>query len=221
MDEFIRDLQEVDTPTVANAVEFLEIRDRTVGYSDYRLRCMFPQLGTMVGHAVTAKVDSTTAGAPSSDREPVFRFFELLEDSPKPSVMVFQEAGAQPERGCHCGDVMAAIGKRLGCVGIVSDSGVRDADGVLALGLHYFAAGYVASHGNFRIEAVGVPITVAGLEVEPGDLLHGDISGLVNVPPELRGPHTELVAQIRSSESATVDVVNSPSFNVQRLRESW
>ena len=77
----------------------------------------------------------------------------------------------------------------------------------LELGLALFARGVVVSHGNFAVREVGVPVDVAGLRIEPGDLLHGDVNGLVVVPPELRGRLDEVVERIRSAESATKDVV--------------
>src|SRR5207244_1265564 len=82
----------------------------------------------------TAPLDTSTPGAPPS-AEGLAELFELVEVSPQPSVMVFQEVGARRSFGCHCGEVMATIAKRFGCVGVVSDMGVRDVEEVLALGL--------------------------------------------------------------------------------------
>jgi regulator of RNase E activity RraA len=219
MDDYIEELKRIDTPTLANLIELLEVRDRTEGYCDLRLRCLFPQLGSMVGYAVTATFDSSTPGPPpdAETSARLFELFEAVEAAPRPSVMVFQEVGADPSRGCHCGEVMATIGKRLGCVGVVSDSGVRDVNEVLALGLHYFAAGCVASHGNFVIKDINVPVDVAGLRIEPGDLLHGDANGLIAVPPQLRGNVAELLEQIRSSEALLMDATTAGSFSARDL----
>ena len=206
MDEFIAELKEIDSPTLANAIELLEVRDRTEGYVDLSLRCLLPQLGTMVGYAVTATMDTTSPGPPPTDRR-VLQLWRAVEAAPRPSVLVFQEVGPRPEIGCHGGDVMATIAHRLGCVGMVSGSGLRDADEVLAVGLHLFARGLVVSHGNFAVRDVGVPVEVAGLRIEPGDLLHGDVNGLLKVPPELHGRLAEVVERIRSAESATKDAV--------------
>src|SRR5687768_10543658 len=55
-------LAAIDSPTVANAIERFRVRRRVDGYADRDLRCAFPQLGTMVGYAVTCTADSTTEG---------------------------------------------------------------------------------------------------------------------------------------------------------------
>ncbi len=103
------------------------------------------------------------------------------KSSPKPAVVVLQEIGGYPDYAAHCGEVMSTVFTRLGAIGLVSDCGVRDLPEVRALGFHYFARGSVASHGSFRIVRTGVPVTVQGLAVRPGELLHGDENGLIIV----------------------------------------
>ena len=60
--EKIRRLVEFDSPTVANGLELLEVQDPTVGYTGPDVRALMPELGPRVGIAVTARMDSTTAG---------------------------------------------------------------------------------------------------------------------------------------------------------------
>jgi hypothetical protein len=56
--ELLSFLQSVDSPTIANAIENLKVRDRCEGYIGGSVRCMFPELGVMVGHALTVTMDS-------------------------------------------------------------------------------------------------------------------------------------------------------------------
>ena len=79
---------------------------------------------------------------------------------------------------------MATILTRIGAIGLVTDCAVRDIVEVRAMKFLYFARGLVASHANFRIVRVGIPIQVEGLAIRPGDLLHGDENGLIAVPGE-------------------------------------
>ena len=174
MDDFIAELKTIDSPTLANAIELLDVRDRTDGYADLNLRCLLSQPGAMVGYAVTVTMDTTTPGPPPADKR-TLELWRAVEAAPRPSVLVFQEVGPRPSIGCHGGDVMATVGRRLGCVGLVSGSGLRDIDEIRDIGLHLFARGAVVSHGNFAVRDVGVPVEVAGLRVGPGDLLHGDV----------------------------------------------
>ena len=153
MDDYIDELKRVDTSTLANLIELLKVRDRTEGsategaYGSAACSRSWGRWWAMPSpRRSTARPPGPAPAADASAR--LFELFEAVEAAPQPSVMVFQEVGAEPARGCHCGEVMATIGKRLGCVGVVSDAGVRDVEEVLGLGLHYFAAGCVASHGE-------------------------------------------------------------------------
>lgn len=198
-DDFIDALGSVDSPTVANAVESLHVRDRTDGYADLRLRCLVPQRAPMVGYAVTVMIDSTTPNqAPDSSR--LSDLIAAVLQSPKPCVVVCEEAGPRPERGCHMGDVVATRLAECGVVGIVSGSGVRDVQGIRELGLTAFALGTVAGRGAWTITTVGVDVEVAGLHVSTGDLLHGDGDGLVSVPSSRPEELLQQIAAVRAKE---------------------
>ena len=66
-DEQIRALQEIDTPTICNAIETFNVRGRIEGFLGMDIRCLSPELGTMVGYALTVTVDSTTPDMPRDD----------------------------------------------------------------------------------------------------------------------------------------------------------
>ncbi len=212
--EQIQALKEIDTPTVCNAIETFNVRGRVDGFPGMDIRCLFPELGPMVGYAVTVTVDSTTPDVPRDDR--VWQEWVLaMQAAPKPSVLVFQDVGPQPRKSAHMGEVMATLSRRLGAVGLVTDGGVRDLLEVQRLGFHYFAAGVVASHGNPRLLAVNVPITIDGVRIEPGDLLHGDINGVTAVPLAIAGQIAEAAQRIRDDEARLMSYINSPEFTVE------
>ena len=55
----LEQLAKFDTATVCNAIELLEIRDRTDGFMGFDIRCLSPELGPMVGFAVPAPAGSS------------------------------------------------------------------------------------------------------------------------------------------------------------------
>jgi regulator of RNase E activity RraA len=209
-------LKSVDSPTLSNAIEELTIRPRHEGFAPETVRCLFPELGRMCGFAVTAQVETVSRMSPL-DRTAFVDLFRAVDASPKPAVVVLQEIGAARELSAHCGEVMATIFTRLGAVGLVSDSAVRDIPEVRAIGMQYFARGAVASHAYFHIVRVNVPVQVDGLVVRPGDLLHGDENGLISIPEcgieELRNA----VESVRARERKLMDYVRGPEFTVEGL----
>ena len=210
-------LKSVDSPTLANAIETLQVQPRHSGFTPLQIRCLFPEFGRLCGYAVTAQVESMTQLHATEERT-FLELFQAVEESPKPAVVAFQEIGGHGDYAAHCGEVMATAFTRLGAVGLVTDCGVRDVPEVRNLRFHYFARGTVVSHSNFKIVRVGVPIQVFGLEIKPGDLLHGDENGLMKVPQAGLAGIERAVEHVRSREKRLMEFMRSPEFSVQKLK---
>lgn len=206
-------LKTVDTPTLSNAIELLDVRRRSDGFTPLGVRCLFPEFGRMAGYAVTAQVETVTQTGPGGVAGHI-ELYKLLESAPKPAIIVLQEIGGHADFAAHCGEVMATFFTRLGAIGLVSDCAVRDIPEVRALGFHYFARGVCASHAYFRIVRVGVPVTVCGMPVQPGDLLHGDENGLLSIPDVPLESLKQAVDKIRVSEKRIMDYAKSPEFTL-------
>src|SRR3954465_5927288 len=83
-------LQSIPSPTISNAIERFNLRDGTEGYMDSSIRCIFPQMGVMVGYAVTGTVRS--AIRPSGKRREVMRgYWEQYANFPGPRIAVLQD----------------------------------------------------------------------------------------------------------------------------------
>ena len=206
-------LRALDTPTVCNAIEKFKVRGRVEGFFGMDVGCLSPQLGVMLGYAVTLKVDSTTPDAQQDDR--VWRaWMQAMANSPQPVVVVMQDVGPQPRKSAHYGEVMGTLSRRLGTVGVVTNGGLRDIDEVRRLGLHYFGPGLVPSHGQPRLLEANVPVVIDGVAIQPGDLLHGDVNGLTLVPLAIAGQVAEAAAEVRESEAELMAYINGPDFSV-------
>lgn len=212
--EFLRG---VDSPTIANAIEALGLRDRTQGFIGGRVGCTFPDLGVMVGRALTVVVSD--APGPPPPREAWWEMWEQLEAMEGPAVLVFADASGSPHRVAYAGEVMVRLARRLGAVGMVTDGALRDLDEVHALGFHYFMRYPVVSHANFEIVSVGQPVTIDGQRVRTGDLLHGDANGIVLVPPEGLDRLPEEVAGVRQREAAEMAFIDGEDFSLDGLKE--
>jgi regulator of RNase E activity RraA len=216
--EQLEELRSFDSPTIANAIEAFTVRDPTAGFMGLDIRCLTPEFGVMLGYAVTATSSSMTPGR-ARDRHGLVRLFEAVAASPQPAVLVIQDVGPRRTHACFLGDVMATISRRLGGIGIVTDGGVRDLEGVKPLGFHLFATGLVVAHGTFNIEEVGIPVEVSGARVEPGDLIHGDASGVTTIPAAIADKVYAECLKVRERETALRDYVRSREFTLEGLRQ--
>lgn len=216
--EQLAELRSMDSPTVANAIETFKVRDDTQGFMGMDVACHTPEFGIMVGYAVTATANSMAPGR-ARDRRGLMKLFDAVAASPKPSVLVIKEVGPKRTHSCFLGDVIATITKRLGTIGIVTDGGVRDLEGVKPLGYHVFAAGIVVAHGTFNIENVGVPVEISGTTVRPGDLMHGDASGVTTIPLEIADRLYAACLKVREVETGLRDFATSRDFTIEALRQ--
>jgi len=210
------ELKSIDTPTVCNAIEKFKARGRVEGFMGMDIRCLLPELGTMLGYAVTVTVDSTTEGA-ALDSRAWFNWMKAMEASPKPVVVVFKDIGPFPRKSAHLGEVMATLAARLGVVGVVTDGGLRDIVEVKQVGLQCFAKGLVPAHGNPRLIDVGVPVCIDGVMVNPGDLLHGDANGVTAIPRDIADQVYQAALQVRAEEAEVMGYIKSPQFTVEEF----
>src|SRR6266568_3177367 len=203
--EQISALCRIDSPTISNAIERFKVRPRVNGYVGYDICCIFPDLPPTVGYAVTCTVDSTTEGRVGIGFN---KLYERLAHAPKPAIVVMQDVGPDRLHSCHAGEVMSTTMKRLGAVGILTDGGLRDVKEVRVLGgFQYFCAGLVVSHGNPLCVSVGDEVTISGMRVRPGDLLHGDVNGVVHIPDECAEQVAEAAYQIWAQEEERMRLI--------------
>lgn len=210
-------LKSIDSPTLINAIELLKTRPNEQGFTPVDIRCLFPELGRMCGYAVTAQVETVTQMEPFTI-DTFIDLYRLVEQAPKPAVIVLQEIGGFPEYAAHCGEVMATFFTRLGAVGLISDCAVRDLPEVRRMGFHFFARGAVASHANYRIARVGVPVQIRGMVVQPGDLLHADENGVITVPSVEIDQIRSAVETVRRKEKTVMDFVRNQEFTLENFK---
>ena len=216
--EDLEALRGLDTCTVANAIETFEVRLRNAGFADARIRCMFEDFPPMVGYAATAQLRS--AEPPIAARIYMDRtdWWNSILQVPAPRIVVLEDLDKPPGVGAFLGEMQAAILRALGCIGFVTDGAVRELPRVKELGFHLFGGNVAVSHAYAHIFEFGSQVKVGGLEVRPGDLLHGDRHGLLTVPKEIAGEVATVAARLHQAEKKVIDFSVSREFSVEKLR---
>jgi 4-hydroxy-4-methyl-2-oxoglutarate aldolase len=218
-DEELDDLRRFDTCMVANAVEAFNVRLHNTGFTDASIRCMFEDAPPMVGYAVTARLRSgepPMVGHKFHDRAD---FWNALLKIPAPRVLVLEDQDDPAGRGAFVGDMHAAILKALNCVGYLTNGAVRELPAVRAMGLRLFAGNVAVSHAYAHIFDVGCVAKVGGMEVRPGDLLHGDRHGVLTIPKEIAAQIPAVAAELQQTERKVIEFCRSSGFSVEKLGE--
>jgi regulator of RNase E activity RraA len=208
----------LDTCRVANAIEALECRLRNEGFADATVRALFDDLPPVVGYAVTARIRSSTpppVGHSYHDRTDWWNYIVSL---PPPRIVVVEDVDDRPGTGAFIGGVHSNILKALGCVAYVTNGAVRDLPSVRRIGFQLFAHIVSVSHAFVHIVDFGQPVTIGGLEIRPGDVLHGDRHGLLNVPFQGIDELPAIAARMIAEEQQVIELCQSKDFSLERLR---
>ncbi len=149
----------------------------------------------LAGRAMTV-LEADTLGGPSAGQSPVLQkpfglMLEALDDLKEDEVYVC--AGSSPSYAL-VGELMCTRMQILGAAGTVVDGYHRDTRGILDLGFPCFSYGPYAQDQAPRGMVVDfrVPIEIKGVRVEPGDIVFGDLDGVVVIP---RSVEKEVVRQ--------------------------
>lgn len=215
-DETLARLRELDTPTVSNAVESFGVRPRSAGHADASVRCMFPEMGVALGYAVTFTTSEYAPGEARSNEERA-ALYRAVAAAPKPCLLVQQDVGPKPRSACFWGEIMSNLFMRLGAGGVVTDGVVRDLDAMREAGFKTWCAGTTASRGDMRVASVNVPISVGGMAILPGDLIHADASGVVVAPKEIAGEIPDAARRVLDKEAEVLEAIRDGNFSLDDL----
>jgi regulator of RNase E activity RraA len=213
-------LRKITSPSVANAIETFNVRPRSQGFMSSAIRCLFPELGPLVGYAVTALIRAEPQPL-QGHRASTFGWWDYVLSVPAPRVIVVHDLDEPRGQGAQWGEVQANIHRALGAAGVVTDGSVRDLDEVRALGFQFAAAHVSVSHAYVHMVDFGLPIKVGGLWVKPGDLVHADQHGAVTIPPDIAPKIAEAVSRVEADERQIIACCQARDFSVGKLRELY
>jgi len=177
-------LRSIDTPTVCNLVEVVAPERRGFGYTVKHLHCPFPELPSIVGFAktVTFKARDAVPLGEANYMQKRLDYLDYVAGEPRPSIMVMEDLdGEHVGYGAFWGEVQSNIHKALGCLGVVTNGSIRDIP-MIAPGFQMLAGSIVPSHAYVHVVDVGIDVTVHGMAVKSGDLVHADRHGAIVVP---------------------------------------
>jgi len=214
--EEIEALKAWPTPAICNAIETFDVIPRNQGFM-LGIKCIFPDFEPMVGYAATATM-SAYLPATEKDRGATQVHWDNILSTPSPRVAVIQDLDEPPAFGSLWGEVNANIHRALGCLGVVTNGGVRDLDEVKELGFHFFAADVIPSHAYVHLVDSGIPVKVGGIVVKNGDLIHADKHGVAVIPQEIAREVPAACQKVEDRERRTINFCKSPDFSVEALK---
>jgi regulator of RNase E activity RraA len=215
-------LRRVDTPTVCNAIEVAQGKRGYDRFTRGTMLCSAPHEPAIVGYAVTARISGLR---PSPDPQPVVRarrmaYYRMMAEAPKPSVAVVEDVDFPDCIAAYWGEVNTAVHKGFGMSGALTNGVMRDL-GDLPEGFPVIAGSIGPSHGFVHVLENAVPVTVFGLTVAPGDLVHADRHGAVVVPPEIVPELARAIRKLQETEALVLGPARRPGFDFAAFEAAW
>lgn len=206
-----------DSCTVSNAIERLDVRLRNEGFITGAVRCRVKYPQPMLGYAVTGRIRSASAPLAGHCYYQHMDFWRYLDTMPAPRVMVFEDVDPRPGLGAFVGEIHACIGQALDCIGYVTNGSVRDLPQLRQAGFYVYSGSVSVSHAYAHLVDFGEPVQIGGLRISPGDLLHGDLHGVVSVPKDAVAEVAEQASDLLSEEKKLIEFCRSSRFSLDGL----
>ncbi len=215
-------LRKVDTPTVCNAIEVAQGKRGFDGFTRGTMSCSAPDDPPVVGYARTARI---AAVAPPSEPPEVIRtrrmaYYRYMAEAPSPSIAVIEDLDFPECIGAYWGEINTTIHKGFGMSGALTNGVMRDL-GDLPSGFPVVAGSIGPSHGFVHVRELDVPVSVFGLSVSPGDLVHADRHGALVVPPDIIGKLQASIEKLLSTERIVLDAATKPGFDFDAFQSAW
>ncbi|WP_282153314.1 RraA family protein [Ruegeria atlantica] len=215
-------LKKVDTPTVCNAIEVAQGKR---GFNDFTrgtMLCSDPDAGAMVGYARTAKIAAVKppAEAPDVIRARRMDYYRHMASGNGPSVAVVEDSDYPDCIGAYWGEINTTVHKGFGISGALTNGVMRDL-GDLPDDFPVVAGSVGPSHGFVHVKEVGTPVTIFGLSIREGDLVHADWHGALVIPPEVLGELEQAIIKLLETEKLVLDPARSSGFDFDTFEKAW
>jgi regulator of RNase E activity RraA len=178
-------LKRWNTPTIYNGWEQVTRRDPAAdGFNLEETRDFMPQMGPMVGYAVTVVIEPSSRRHREENPKGWAEYRRYVARVPGPKIVVVQDLDKPAVIGSFWGEVNSNIHRALGCVGTITDGAIRDVDEMTNAGFKALARRFCMGHAFSHPVRFGCEVEVFGRRVKPGDLIHADKHGFLVVAPD-------------------------------------
>ncbi|UWR55351.1 RraA family protein [Phaeobacter inhibens] len=215
-------LRQVDTPTVCNAIEVAEGKRGFNAFTRGTMLASAPEAGPMVGYARTARI---SALAPPTEPSEVIKarrmdYYRHMASGPRPAVTVVEDVDFPNCIGAYWGEINTTVHKGFGISGALTNGVMRDL-GDLPEGFPVIAGSIGPSHGFVHVKEIATPVTVFGLQIRDGDLVHADRHGALVIPPAVL-PHLEgAIRKLLETEKLVLDPAREEGFDFEAFETAW
>jgi 4-hydroxy-4-methyl-2-oxoglutarate aldolase len=160
----------------------------------------------LAGPGYTVKGGPASSPDAASYDTAIRKVLGMLGDVPAGHVAVY---ACNHDASAHLGELSVTSLKARGVAGCVLDGGCRDVGFIREEGFPVFCRFVTPEDSTWRweLDATQVPVTIGGVEIEPGDWVVGDDDGVVIVPQAIAEDVLAEAEEKAATESEIRDAV--------------
>ncbi len=197
-------LKRWNTPTIYNGWEAITSYDRRTHFNLEETRDYMPRMGPMIGYAMTVIIEPGNPVHQKNNPNAYTEYLQSVAAIPGPKIVVIQDLDKPQVIGSFWGEVNSNTHKAFGCVGTITDGGIRDVDEMCNAGFKALARRMCVGHAYSTPVKWNCEVEVFGCPVSPGQLLHADQHGFLVIPDEDQERLLEAVLFMDNNECNTV-----------------
>lgn len=215
-------LKRVDTPTVCNAIEVAQGKRGFNAFTRGTMLCSDPDAGAMVGYARTAKIAAVNPPEEPGDviRKRRMDYYRHMATGDGPAVTVVEDLDYPHCIGAYWGEINTTVHKGFGVSGALTNGVMRDL-GDLPDGFPVVAGSVGPSHGFVHVREIGTRVTIFGLEIENGDLVHADRHGALVIPPDVIPVLEAAILRLLETEKLILGPAREEGFDFEAFEKAW
>lgn len=221
-DQLLTLLQQVDTPTVCNAIEVAQGKR---GFADFTRGTMIAsdsKAPALVGYARTAKI---AALVPPTETAEVIKgrrmdYYRHMSEGPRPAIAVVEDLDFPNCIGAYWGEINTSVHKGFGMSGALTNGVMRDL-GDLPDGFPVVAGSVGPSHGFVHVKEIGTPVRIFGLTVKDGDLVHADRHGALVIPAYITFGLADAITTLLETEKLILEPARQEGFDFDSFTKAW
>ncbi len=215
-------LKQVDTPTVCNAIDVAQGQRGFAAFTRGTMLASHPDAPAMVGYARTAQI---AAAEPPNEPADIVRarrmdYYRHMAEGPRPAIAVVEDADYPVCIGAFWGEINTRVHKGFGLSGALTNGVMRDL-GDLPEGFPVVAGSIGPSHGFAHVCQIAAPVTVFGLRIHDGDLVHADRHGALVIPAAVVGDLAISIHKLMETERLILGPAREDGFDFQTFAKAW
>ena len=220
-------LQQVDTPTVCNAIEVAQGKRGFANFTRGTMLSSHKEAGSIVGYARTAKI---AAQKPPTDPPDIIKarrmdYYRHMSQGHHhkelcPAIAVIEDEDYPDCIGAFWGEINTTVHKGFGLAGALTNGVMRDL-GDLPDGFTVIASSLGPSHGFVHVRDVACSVSILGMQVTDGDLIHADQHGALVIPTQIIPMLYDAIQTLLASEKLILEPARRSDFDFDAFAKAW